>query len=204
MFKKILERMFYYFLNILLFTSYIKPSILNSEIIKSNNQINNIIDRPLVSDFFEKLTSKEDMEQHVYLLVSTASHIYCIKMPNSFSDPEHYYQNEGSEILQDFEIIYSEEKQFIWITDALYSKSENLIYANVYDSTLSSSNIITLKYDSYKNIWVKKVLFKDQNNCLGNILFKFISLFNLSTDYNSSDFFSCMYSAYILSICSAV
>lgn len=107
--------------------------------------------------------------QDYYLLVSTSSKIYCIRMPNTnlsdsrFVNTEAYFEDTSNH-----EIIYEEQKQSNnWITDAFYVKSENLIYVNVYNSTSSSSNIFTLSFDKNEQKWTKKMLYKDQSYCLG-------------------------------------
>lgn len=111
-------------------------------------------------------------EEPVYLLISTSSKLYCMKVPAEVSrlhSPHHYKLNHGYyDDIRNYEVIY-EEKAHVnnWITDAFYVKSESLIYVNVYNSSSASSDIFTLKYDSEKAQWVKTVLYKDQSYCLG-------------------------------------
>lgn len=97
-----------------------------------------------------------------YLLITTSSKIYSMRIPASFN-------YAGIDLQQrENEVIYSESGHLNnWITDAFYVKSEDLIYVNVYNSTSYSSNIFTLKYNRYGNKWEKKVLYKDQSYCLG-------------------------------------
>ena len=134
-------------------------------------------DRPTRSD-------ERHLEQHdsasVYLLVSTSSKIYCMKMPNEADQAQlqqqqqhqqYYYRNNYNDRdLKSFSIIYEEKNhQNNWITDAFYVKSENLIYVNVYNSTSATSDIFTLKYDQTRDQWIKNVLYRDQSYCLGEL-----------------------------------
>ena len=126
----------------------------------------------------------------VYLLVSTSSKIYCMKMPDEFDQLQqqqpqpqlnqqqqqlYYYRNNYYDRdSKNFAIIYEEKNhQNNWITDAFYVKSENLIYVNVYNSTSATSDIFTLKYDQMRDVWIKNVLYRDQSYCLGCFLFLF-------------------------------
>ena len=121
----------------------------------------------------------------VYLLVSTSSKIYCMKMPDELDQLQfqqqpqpqlnqqqqqlYYYRNNYYDRdAKNFAIIYEEKNhQNNWITDAFYVKSENLIYVNVYNSTSATSDIFTLKYDQMRDQWIKNVLYRDQSYCLG-------------------------------------
>ena len=107
----------------------------------------------------------------VYLLVSTSSKIYCMKMPDMNRITNIAQQNylKNMDDLKHYRVIYEEKSKLNtnWITDAFYVKSEDLIYVNVYNSTAASSDIFTLKYDSSKDVWIKNVLYKDQSYCLG-------------------------------------
>jgi hypothetical protein len=120
-------------------------------------------------------------EDSVYLLISTSSKLYCMRMPElsmnkggaasaaTTSNHHSYKLNHGYyDDIRNYEVIY-EEKAHVnnWITDAFYVKSENLIYVNVYNSTSASSDIFTLKYDTSRHQWIKHVLYKDQSYCLG-------------------------------------
>lgn len=117
--------------------------------------------------FLIPLISAYENHGQVYLLVSTSSKLYAMKIPDVHtvvrSSQRSYYDD-----LSNYELIY-EQKNLVhnWITDAFYVKSENLIYVNVYDSSSSSSDIFTLKYNRVSNQWEKNILYKDQNNCLG-------------------------------------
>lgn len=94
-------------------------------------------------------------QEQVFLLVSTSSKLYSMKLPDSY-----HYETV-------YELIYEETDPVnCWITDAFYVKSENLIYVNVYNSSSFSSQIFTLK-NTNTGQWDKKVLYSDQNNCLG-------------------------------------
>jgi hypothetical protein len=112
----------------------------------------------------------------VYLLVSTSSKLYCMRLLNlsnaqdsSMSiDKRIAQRNLDVDYLKNYEIIYEEKGSLTsWITDAFYVKSENLIYVNVYNSSAATSQILTLKYDQSLKQWVKTVLYKDQSYCLG-------------------------------------
>jgi hypothetical protein len=120
-----------------------------------NTNLNN--SRPIRSE----LDSKQ-----VYLLVSTSSKLYCMRLPDvSDHGPKRgaYYSD-----LQNYEIIYEERAHpNCWITDALYVKSEQLIYVNVYNSSSASSDIFTLRHDPIANVWIKTVLYREQSFCLG-------------------------------------
>lgn len=121
------------------------------------------------------IRSSNDVNQQVYLLISTSSKLYCMKMPDlspnsqTYQQQQNYYRlNYGYDDIRNFEVIYEEKNQpNNWITDAFYVKSENLIYVNVYNSTSATSDIFTLRYDSSANVWTKNVLYKDQSYCLG-------------------------------------
>lgn len=94
-------------------------------------------------------------QDQVFLLVSTSSKLYSMKLPESY----HYDTS--------YELIYEETDPVnCWITDAFYVKAESLIYVNVYNSSSLSSQIFTLK-NTKNGKWNKKVLYSDQNNCLG-------------------------------------
>lgn len=94
-----------------------------------------------------------------FLLMSTSSKLYCMRLPHDLSQIDDE---------KNIEIIY-EEKSYSnsWITDAFYVKSEQLIYVNIYNSSSASSDIFTLKFDSPSGTWQKTVLYKDQSYCLG-------------------------------------
>ncbi len=112
-----------------------------------------------------------DQQDPVYLLVSTSSKIYCMKMPDMNRITNIAQQNylKNMDDLKHYRVIYEEKSKqnTNWITDAFYVKSEDLIYVNVYNSTAASSDIFTLKYDAGKDTWIKNVLYKDQSYCLG-------------------------------------
>ncbi|RNA00369.1 hypothetical protein BpHYR1_029204 [Brachionus plicatilis] len=104
--------------------------------------------------FFVPLVNALYHEQ-AFLLVSTSSKLYSMKLPG----PYHYDNSH--------ELIYEETDPVnCWITDAFYVKAESLIYVNVYNSSSFSSQIFTLKRTN-NGQWDKKVLYSDQNNCLG-------------------------------------
>jgi len=124
-------------------------------------------------------------ESPMYLLVSTSSKIYCMKIPDDINQVQqqpqpqpqlnqpqqqlYYYRNNYYDRdTKNYAVIYEEKNhQNNWITDAFYVKSENLIYVNVYNSTSATSDIFTLKYDQVRDQWVKSVLYRDQSYCLG-------------------------------------
>ena len=127
-----------------------------------------------------KLNSKR--EQHnsgppVYLLISTSSKLYAMRMPElnsngmpitSGSNVRHYNDHHRNTPSSSYEVIYEERAQANnWITDAFYVRSENLIYVNVYNSTSASSDIFTLRYDPSRGQWLKQMLYEDQAYCLG-------------------------------------
>jgi hypothetical protein len=142
----------------------------------NNNNNNNA--RPVRSEFSGK---------QVYLLVSTSSKLYCMRIPDLVSDHHHNSNSNNhrssptgsssvlkrgayytASDLHNYEVIYEEKANpNCWITDALYVKSEQLIYVNVYNSSSAASDIFTLKHDPIANVWVKTVLYKDQSFCLG-------------------------------------
>jgi hypothetical protein len=118
----------------------------------------------------------------MYLLVSTSSKIYCMKIPDDINQVQqqqpqlnqpqqqlYYYRNNYYDRdAKNYAVIYEEKNhQNNWITDAFYVKSENLIYVNVYNSTSATSDIFTLKYDQVRDQWIKNVLYRDQSFCLG-------------------------------------
>ena len=114
----------------------------------------------------------DDIDPPVYLLISTSSKIYCMKMPDSTGtgQNQHYYRPNPNyyDDLKNYEVIYEEKSHANnWITDAFYVKSENIIYVNVYNSTSATSDIFTLKFDPSRGAWTKKVLYRDQSYCLG-------------------------------------
>lgn len=111
----------------------------------------------------------ENSQHQVYLLISTSSKLYCMKMPD-FSGRSHYQRLSQSyyDELKNYQVIYEEKNHANnWITDAFYVRSENLIYVNVYNSTAASSDIFTLKHDPISNTWIKTILYQDQSFCLG-------------------------------------
>lgn len=132
------------------------------------------VERPMRSNENDGLTYAS--HSSVYLLISTSSKIYCMKMPDDAdlfssqqSSQQYYYRNNYYERdSKNYAVIYEEKNhQSNWITDAFYVKSENLIYVNVYNSTSATSDIFTLKYDQAKDQWIKNVLYRDQSYCLG-------------------------------------
>ena len=137
------------------------------------------IERPIRSDAHGSASYAS--HSSVYLLISTSSKIYCMKMPDDAdlassqqSSQQYYYRNNYYERdSKNFAVIYEEKNhQSNWITDAFYVKSENLIYVNVYNSTSATSDIFTLKYDQVKDQWIKNVLYRDQSYCLGKTFFQ--------------------------------
>lgn len=111
-----------------------------------------------------KYNNKRDQANAVYLLISTSSKLYCMRMPelSTLLNPRYHHD------LRNYEVIYEEKAHAQnWITDAFYVKSENLIYVNVYNSSSASSDIFTLRWDSSRSQWVKTMLFEDQAYCLG-------------------------------------
>lgn len=113
-----------------------------------------------------RLNSKRDQQltgPPVYLLISTSSKLYSMRLPEPNAPP-----TRSSHLHQSYEVIYEEKTQANnWITDAFYVKSENLIYVNVYNSTSASSDIFTLRYDQTSGQWVKSMLYENQAFCLG-------------------------------------
>jgi hypothetical protein len=133
--------------------------------------------RPVRSELYQHhyITNNHNGGGHqaaVYLLISTSSKIYCMKLPATFASGLISYTNNYFNEIKNYQIIYEEPSSSganggNWITDVFYVKSENLIYVNAYNSTSATSEIFTLKYDKYKDIWLKRVLYKDQPYCLG-------------------------------------
>jgi hypothetical protein len=101
-----------------------------------------------------------------FLLISTASKIYSIKISDLTN-----INNQNKNLRKNKQnIIYKEnDNGKYWITDVFYVKSEDLIYVNVYNSTISTSDIFTLRYDSNSDEWIKTVLYRDQGYSLGKI-----------------------------------
>lgn len=114
---------------------------------------------------FNSKREQQSLTPPVYLLISTSSKLYSMRIP----DPNHLPSGSSRyHMSQHYEVIYEEKTQANnWITDAFYVKSENLIYVNVYNSSSASSDIFTLRYDSVKGQWVKNMLYEDQAYCLG-------------------------------------
>lgn len=124
------------------------------------------------ASIYSQRSIRSDYDQNpIYILVSTSSKIYCMKMPdlNRINSVGHANYMKYLEDLKNYVVIYQEKSSSNanWITDAFYVKSEDLIYVNVYNSTAASSEIFTLKYDKVTDVWQKTVLYKDQSYCLG-------------------------------------
>ncbi len=105
-----------------------------------------------------------DVVPDSYLLFSTASKIYCMKMSMLESQMDAFDVSLAPR--SSYDIIYEEDVNGnCWITDVFYVRSEDLIYVNVYNSSASSSQIMTLK--NIAGEWQKTILFRDQPYCLG-------------------------------------
>lgn len=114
--------------------------------------------------YYRQTRNEPSTVQPIYLLVTTSSKIYSIKLSGNFN----YNSVESERFKTENDVIYREDDlSNNWITDAFYVKSEGLIYVNVYNSSSSSSNIFTLKYDQESNRYLKNVLYRDQRFCLG-------------------------------------
>ena len=106
--------------------------------------------------------------KQVYLLISTSSKLYCMRLPDMGDRSVLQNHSAFHHDLINYEIIYEERTSLTsWITDAIYVKSENLIYVNVYNSSSVSSAIFTLRHEPMSNTWHKTLLYKDQSYCLG-------------------------------------
>ena len=109
---------------------------------------------------------------NVFLLISTSSKIYIVRMPNVAStatpfQPINLTSGSGASGSGDYEVIHEEAYAHSWITDALYVASERLVYVNVYNSSKVSSDIFTLGYDAQRGTWTRRVLYRDHLYCLG-------------------------------------
>jgi hypothetical protein len=125
----------------------------------ANNLNSNTNPRPMRRELGDK---------QVYLLVSTSSKLYCMRLPDMSDDGALLKRGAYYNDLHNYEIIYEERSHpNCWITDTVYVKSEQLIYVNVYNSSSASSDIFTLRHDPIANAWIKTVLYKDQSFCLG-------------------------------------
>ena len=141
---------------------------LNVFVIIVTGMLTSKADPILYKEFYQhKIRSRSAKPQPMYLLVTTSTKIYSVEIPANFDYTKVDQQRTESNV------IYSEsELSHNWITDAFYVKSEDLIYVNVYNSTLSASDIFTLKYNEEKGKYEKTVLYTDQSFCLGNKTFQ--------------------------------
>jgi hypothetical protein len=125
----------------------------------------------------EKRLVQYDFHSNEYLLITTSTKIFCIK-----ANIQHTINYENSNVVngnihyvdrtqnnqEGLEIIYEEfNSSNSWITDVYYDRTDNIIYANVYNGNTLKSDIISLKYNKTSGMWIKSVLFAEQSNCLG-------------------------------------
>jgi hypothetical protein len=133
--------------------------------------------KQVVSLNHEKRLVQYDFHSNEYLLLTTSTKIFCIKANakqtlnyehanivngNLQFIPKANSSQDGLEII--YEELYSPSS---WITDVYYDRVDNIIYANIYNGNTFKSDIISLKYDKSSGLWIKTILFAEQNNCLG-------------------------------------